>query len=141
MKSETFYCTDCKQHKPTKRVGGTGYAELDNGDKVCYACCGVRDAEHMKRGEKIILYLETACDKYRPYASGHVINWPNTLRIPCTVKRGGHNIAGCRYDVWFNFGGRKWWGVVYGEMQTCCHCQPLKQKVFTMVHEEVTILE
>lgn len=61
-------------------------------------------------------------------SNGEVTNWPGTLRFPLwSSKRGRHNIAGTRKDVWFKDGsGNMWHGVQYGEFTQICHCKRLK---------------
>jgi len=41
--NDTFTCVDCKLIFPVLREGGTGYAGLPDGGKVCYGCCAHRD--------------------------------------------------------------------------------------------------
>lgn len=103
----------------------TGYGQDADGNKYCFACCGERDRASMEAGKPITLYLI--------HESGHIgriANWPDTLGfVPvrrCTVGR--HNIARTRYDVWFNFAGRSWHGVQYGENTQLCHCRPVKSR-------------
>lgn len=120
MKKETFYCCQCKQHKPKQKSGGTGYAIKRNGHKVCYDCCGENDKKHllnMKLGDKWYLYLS------KDEEGRHKLtNWPGTLTIPIAhVRTGNHNIARNRYDLWFTYGGGKFHGVQYGDMTQICH--------------------
>ena len=67
---------------------------------------------------RIMLYL----------SNGEVMNWPGTLRFPAHVRKGRHNIAGSRYDVWFaGPDGFQWHGVQYGDNTQICHCKRTKQ--------------
>jgi hypothetical protein len=113
----TFECGDCKEVKPVHTDGGTGYGiDPHTNQYVCYACCGVRDLTDMHDKGKALLYLST--DNLT------VTNWPNTLRFPIDRKRKGrHNIAGTRLDVWFKDDqGQQWHGVVYGRWTEVVHC-------------------
>jgi hypothetical protein len=63
----------------------------------------------------------------------HAVNWTNILRFPITARKTGrHNIAGKRYDVWFDgpdeYGTctQLWWGVRYGDNTQILHCRRLK---------------
>lgn len=101
---------------------GTGYGLDDEGHRYCYLCCGVQDALHMQRGERMCLYLTGSV------VNGYEItNWPGSLRLkPTRVSKGKHNIARTRYDAWFMFQGTWWHGVQYGENTQLLHCKPLK---------------
>ena len=120
-----FTCADCGESKPVNPSGGTGYAVFtENGteSKICYECCGIRDAEYMRDNDRITLYL-VRNDAGRDM----VTNWPGTLEMPAGVQSGRHNIAGVRYDAWFRApDGRKWWGVSYGDNTQLIHCRKLK---------------
>jgi len=119
MKTQ-FYCSVCKQTKPAQKSGGTGYATKRNNHKICYECCGKQDKKYlkeMKPGEKWWLYLSK--DK--------ITNWPGTLSIKINHQvTGNHNIAGNRYDVWFNLGSDNFHGVQYGDYTQVCHIRKLK---------------
>lgn len=122
----TFKCHDCGQEKPVQHNGGTGYARLaDDSDKlICYDCCAIRDRAEMDEKGKAVLYLDYD-DTLHSYM---VENWPGTLRFKLDDwRRGNHNIAGTRTDVWFrDRAGREWHGVQYGEWSQLCHCKRLK---------------
>lgn len=119
----TFTCHDCGQNKPLKIDGvGTGYATDGQGNLVCYDCCGEQDQAYMRQNGKNMLYLVQDGQNW------HVTNWPGTLKLPCGVRVGRHNIAGKRYDVWFRFEGTEWHGVKYGDNTQICHCRRLKAK-------------
>lgn len=56
-------------------------------------------------------------------------NWPHTLVFRAHGQVGRHNIAGKRYDVWFNGpDGYEWHGVTYGDWTQLCHCKRTKRK-------------
>ena len=85
---------------------------------------------------KITLYLSYRTEKGlasvtgKPYSfrSYWLGNWPGSIKIiPHHVRKGRHNIAGTRYDVWFtDHKNRQWHGVQYGENTQLCHCKRLK---------------
>jgi hypothetical protein len=100
-----FHCTDCQQDKLIQPEGGTGYASLMNGDKVCYACIALQDRAAMiqdGQSSSLPLYL-TRKGIHKPNdGAWAVTNWPTTLTLPVErITNGGHNIAGKRNDVWF----------------------------------------
>jgi hypothetical protein len=126
-------CVDCGQAiiKP-KDSFSTGYG-VQNGFKVCFACCGKQDSVWMQDHDKITLYL-TMYDKPslilpgQIYKAAKITNWPGTLEFKTNyVKQGLHNFAGVRYDVWFkDEHGNRWWGVQYGDNTQLLHCKKLK---------------
>lgn len=97
------------------KVGKFGYGVDRNGNKICFDCCGDLDRDHLmllKKKERMILYL----------TDRGIENWPGTLLIkPTRRKIGKHNIAGTREDVWFDFEGRHFHGVQYGDFSQICH--------------------
>ena len=125
MSSHEFVCADCgeeKVHVNPNGCGGTGYGVGPNGEKVCYTCCGKRDSAEMTAQGRAVLYLTVREGK--PV----VTNWPGTLTLPVRAfRKGRHNIAGVREDVWFTGpDGREWHGVCYGRNTQLCHCKRLK---------------
>lgn len=110
-------CADCgKTPPPPSGSGGTGYGAY-NGAKVCYACCAKRDREHMREHGRITLYL----------TGSKIANWPGTLEFTAdTVRKGQHNIARTRTDVWFRVDGEHWHGVQYGENTQIVHCKRVR---------------
>ena len=98
--------------------GHTGaYGTWEDGRRLCYACCGDMDRQYMRDNGRIILYL----------ADGNVTNWPGTLSLPVMRQRKGrHNMAGVRYDVWFRFEGESWHGTQYGDFTQIVHCKRIK---------------
>lgn len=121
MKVHEFICTQCLQEKKYESDITTGYGKNSNGDKVCYQCIGENDDKHlssMKVGEKVVLYLH----------EGRVQNWPNTFsRLVYGLRTSRHNIAGKRYDFWFNHNGRQFHGVQFGDNTQVAHCKLLKK--------------
>ena len=89
----TFHCVDCKQDKPIQAEGGTGYATLPNGDRVCYSCIAFRDRTAMiEKGQSssLPLYL-TRKSIHKPNdGCWKVGNWPDTLSFPVQrITQGG----------------------------------------------------
>lgn len=115
----------------------TGYGVKEDGTKICFKCCGEEDREYMRTHDRMTLYLTVRQSDGKvhvgtpglAYMKHFVTNWPGTLEIPVpTPKVGLHNIAGRRYDVWFDFEGRTWHGVQYGDNTQILHCRKLKAK-------------
>ena len=124
------HCADCgKEIVPAGC--GTGYGAVKEGGvekKVCYDCCGVRDRNEMAATGRAVLYLTE-----KPMMAGctvamSVSNWPGTLVLPVrSYRRGSHNIAGSRVDVYFaGPDGAQWHGVQLGENSQICRCKRLK---------------
>lgn len=126
-KTHEFDCADCKQHKSHTSELTTGYATFgDSDDKVCFECCGKRDADSMAEHGKATMYL-TGANESQGWA--HVSNWPGTLQIRVRrIRKGRHNIAGCRYDVWFAFQGAEWHGTQFGDNTQICRVKRLKKR-------------
>lgn len=123
-----FTCTICKQEIIHENNFTIGYG-VQNGQKVCYECCGKQDREWMKNHDKIMLYLtgEDSLILGEKPNRWMVTNWPGTLKISCSNPRiGRHNIARTRYDVWFRLDGQNWHGVQYGENTQVCYCRKVK---------------
>ena len=127
----TFTCARCdrvKHHDVLDGVGGTGYGTNQDGNPVCYECCGVVDREAMLRdghSKTLPLYL-TSKDGRR-----FVGNWCGTLQFPVRhYQSGRHNIAGTREDVWFiGPDHHVWHGVQYGQWTQIVHCKRTKEVV------------
>jgi hypothetical protein len=127
-----FTCSVCRKPiEPPANTCTTGYGLDRRHRKVCYTCCGERDKADMRQTGRATLYL-TKKDKemfVAPNLKGKLpvwtlTNWPGTLSIePFNIRFGRHNIAGQRYDVWFNFEGKTWHGVRYGDNTELCHCR------------------
>lgn len=122
-------CSVCQSEiKKEANTGAMGYATNDKNEKICYDCCGDDDERYMIKTGKMMLYLTaitTAAFSIHNESTYKVTNWPNTLSFNCgTVRKGRHNIAGTRYDVWFSGpDGHVWHGVQYGENTQVCHCK------------------
>lgn len=111
-------CTLCNAvFVPTE--GTTGYGVTPENEKICFACCGKRDAENMQATGKATLY----------YDGTKVSNWPGTLTfVPYGVRKGRHNIARERIDLYFwDKFGRAWHGVQYGSNTQLIHCKRLQR--------------
>jgi hypothetical protein len=103
----------------------SGYGISPDGKRYCFDCCAVRDRETMERdGNSKSLPLYLVERNGRP---DHVGNWPGTLTYAVrTFRRGRHNIAGTRIDVWFAGPGGEWHGTQYGEWTQIVHCKRVK---------------
>jgi hypothetical protein len=85
----------------------------------CYHCCGEIDKETMRTEGKIILY----------YDGNKLFNWPSTLIIiPIFTKKGKHNKAKTRFDIYFKFEDTNWHGIQYGSSSQLTYCKKLKHK-------------
>lgn len=133
-----FVCATCGKEYPAQTTGGNtgGYGIDANNRKHCLPCCAEREKAHILENGKGTLYLvyeqeprsASYCGWFTP-KNGKLTDWGGFLSIPINrIKRGGHNIAGCRYDVWFTFGGREWHGVTYGDNTQICHIRAIKSK-------------
>lgn len=140
MNPETFECSVCHVHKPCKATPDAitfGYATIrETGERVCVACCGDTDKRALRQDERTTLYLVERTPQgheavparrsigYQDAQRFTVTNWPGTLKHPVTsVRKGRHNWAGVRYDVWFRFEGINWHGVQYGDNTQILHCR------------------
>lgn len=124
----TFTCHKCNQSKINHDTFTTGYARDDQNNKICFDCCADVDKEHMQKHGKITLYLTKDLPKGQvTHPENRITNWCNTLSIkPYFIRKGRHNIAKTRYDVWFRYEGQEWHGVQYGDDTQLCHCKRLK---------------
>ena len=133
MCEHRFVCADCgaeKVHVNPNGFGGTGYATCTEGGiekKVCYDCCAKRDRIEMTARGRAVLYLTEKRAQGGPTTGMTVSNWPGTLSIPVrSWRKGAHNLAGSRTDVWFtDYEGRRWHGVQLGENSQLCRCRRL----------------
>ena len=122
---------DCG-HEPSKCADITnGYGITSDGKKHCYDCVAKIDRDSMTETGRATLYLTQENSGLRPPSGSHghaqVCNWPGSLSYRAYVKRGRHNIAGVRYDVWFrDHENRQWHGVQYGDNTQICHCKRIK---------------
>jgi hypothetical protein len=109
----------------------TGYGRDENGKTFCYACCAEGDKKYMREHGKIDLYLTFKEDE-NGIKRARITNWPASLVISSangncvTFRRGNHNIARTRCDVWFVFEGENWHGTQYGEWTEIVHCKRVK---------------
>lgn len=108
---------DCGHEESEHSDLTTGYGTDNEGKKYCYACCAEQDREQMRKDGDITLYLH----------NGKVTNWPSSLVfVPYHERKGRHNIAGTRTDVWFSFEGTTWHGTQYGSFSEICRCKLVK---------------
>jgi hypothetical protein len=127
-----FVCTRCREVKPVLTGCTPGYALERHGNLVCFACCADVDRDDMVRTGKAALYLVRKDNPghtgQAPYSVWEVTNWPGSLRFACgTPRKGFHNMARTRYDVWFTGpDGRDWHGVQYGDNTKIVHCKRVK---------------
>lgn len=112
-----------------------GYGTNAKGERHCYACCAEQDKAHMREHGKICLYLTTKPDQdgqiarrdsFGKYGDAKITNWPSSLEFKGRYRKGSHNMAGSRYDVWFTFENTNWHGVQYGENTQIVHCKRIK---------------
>lgn len=127
-----FICGDCGETHPFKLGGGTGYGTDSAGAMFCYGCGAERCAAELERDGKGCLYLSPRTkaerDARNASATYKLTDWTGEMSIPVYgVRKGSHNLAGTRYDVWFKFRGREWHGVQYGENTQLCHVRRLKE--------------
>lgn len=119
-----FTCSKCNSEKTHNGIG-TGYGTDNEGNKTCYECIGKSELEQMKQakaGDKFTQYLVHRKESGKWF----VTNWPNTMSFEVAPTKGRHNMAGCRYDVWFSVGQNRFHGVTYGDMTQICHITCLK---------------
>lgn len=120
-------CYTCKKEitKPSDSIS-TGYATDPANHKICYECVGESDKKWMRDNIKTTLYLITKPDyEGSSYGQATITNWPASLKLTGRYHKGRHNIAGTRYDVWFEFEGQPWHGVQYGDMTQILHCKKI----------------
>jgi|SRR3990167_5425836 len=131
----------CGEPEPVSpRVDAKGES-LERSPAVCYTCCAAGDKARMIETGRATLYLtfESGVDDlytdscgarrkaFGRYIDGELSNWPGSLKLPCRVHIGHHNIARVRYDVTFRgVDGRHWRGTQYGDNTQLCYCRRLK---------------
>lgn len=120
---DTVYCSECgKVCTPTEHT--PGYGKDSEGNKFCYDCCAKHTEKmlmELKGKEKLCLYLT------EELGNEMVGDWTGKLKIkPLLVRKGRHNIARSRYDVWFTHKGKRFHGVNYGEFTQILHVKALK---------------
>lgn len=105
-----------------------GYGRTSDSEYICYGCCGDEDREWLRTHNKAMLYLTMGKDSFKN-TTYEVSNWPGTMKFKATGKKGYHNIAGTRYDVWFrDMDGNRWHGYQIGDNTQIVHCKKLKRK-------------
>lgn len=116
-------CDSCSQTIVKPENGfTTGYGTDSEGRRHCYACCAERDRQSMRETGRATLYLVKRDDGW------HATNWPGSLdiKLHAEPRKGYHNMARYRYDVWFDAFGRSWHGVQYGDNTQILHCRSVK---------------
>lgn len=110
-------CDICTKVIIVPDSGGMGYGVNQDGRKACYDCCAVQDKQAMVKDGRYTLYLDTK--------NNVVTNWPATLKFPVTTSRKSwHNMAGSRWDFWFNGpDGFVWHGYTIGDWTQIAHCK------------------
>lgn len=100
------------------QCGGTGYATLPDGRKICYDCAAQNEITFMCDRGRIALY---DCDN-------NVQNWTGRLKyLVLRARTGRHNWGIRRYDKWFRGpDGAIWHGVRYGDDTQLIHCRRTK---------------
>lgn len=101
-----------------------GYVTDRDGRDVCYRCCGDIDRAatyNLPIGGKTHLYD----------CAGRLTNWPDTFSVLITYrKRGRHNVAHVRYDMWFELEGEDgrhfYHAVRYGDNTQVAHVTRVK---------------
>lgn len=120
------YCLNEIGPQPAGSIS-TGYGHVPAGaygneggtaDKLaCFSCCGVLDARNMAESSRFMLYD----------VGQELTNWPGTFRVPVRRRRkGSHNVARTRHDIWLRYSGHDWHGVRYGEHTQIVHLKRLK---------------
>ena len=116
-------CAECG--KEIQRDGVMcGYGRTVDGKILCYDCCAKhteKEFDSLPQGEKTYLYLVSKNGDL------YVTDWTGRFSIPVyRHRKGRHNIAGTRTDVWFSRYGKKYHGVNYGEFSQICHIKQVK---------------
>lgn len=115
--------------KPTDHT--TGFAQRSGNDEtICFECCAYRDLGRMLLdGNTRALPFYLTRDAAGQWT---VANWPGTLRfkvINNTVRKGRHNIAQTREDVWFVGPDlHVWHGICIGDWTQIVHCKRTKER-------------
>jgi len=123
----TFICARCKKEKINESNITTGYGTGETGEKVCFECCGIEDANTLRETGKLTGYYCNGEDgKY------YFTNWPGTLKLPVYYSRQSwHNFAGKngRTDFWLKFEGKEFHGVQIGHFSQIATIKQLKSKI------------
>lgn len=117
----------CGHEAEPMGIGDGGYCITADDRKLCYNCGAERQKAAMQSTGMITLYLAIRRDRYYQETAS-VTDWPGVLRFPVErVRRGHHNMAGERTDVWFTGpDGYVWHGVTYGVNTELVHCKRTK---------------
>ena len=101
---DTFACVDCRQLKPVRHDGGTGYAIARDCHFVCYDCADIRERADMATADRFAGYL--ASD------GRTVTTWTGGMLATVTSERTRRvGFGGCRvYIRATDRDGRKWYG-------------------------------
>jgi len=160
IQKEKVYCAACGAECISKYEFTTGYGIDKQNRKICYACCAKIDLADMREHGNTCLYLSYETLTQAEYDVSNLVarrdcfvldypswrhgcktfyaknakvgNWPGSLSFKAKyMKRGGHNMAGCRYDVWFTVRYddgtvENWHGYRVGDNTQICHCKRLK---------------
>jgi len=129
-----MFCSKCHKECKTDNPHFTGYSKDDEGNILCYACCGELDRAYMRDHDRITLYLtyHNLTDQIElNLPRFEVTNWPGTLRyaahVSTTIKK--YTTWRIRHDVWFEDETGVWWyGRHQGENNELVYCKRLKWK-------------
>lgn len=120
-----FFCSSCRQIKPMRQDGGTGYAVTFDGVLHCYACCAVTDRSRMCAGERTVLYLVKRIVGGAPL--WFVENWPGTLSFRATDPvRFNHPFSPQAQIVYFTGPDKARWSARNIGDSQIAHCRRLK---------------
>jgi len=132
----SFTCTRCAEtitYEPG--AWGVGQATDKDDNPFCYPCAATLEGEAMLKDGRATLYLSRIVEP-SDFQKKHgiitkldwrVSNWSGHLQTTMVhIRKGRHNIARTRYDVWFTYCGQEWYGVQYGENTQLLHCRRLK---------------
>lgn len=126
--NELLTLLDCG-HPPSSHSHITnGYGVTPDGKKLCYDCCAKREKESMLTTGRALLYLTHNTSQLNPFYE--LTDWPGHLRFRVFhMRKGRHNIARVRYDVWFmGPDDVRWHGVQYGDNTQVTYCRRVKGK-------------
>jgi hypothetical protein len=130
MMAKDYVCHDCKKlidlsyTRAPLYCGGAGYGRWGGEPgKICYPCMAKRVEKDMHETGRAILYIA------RDRTGWKVSDWADELVFrPHRVRKGHHNIAGSRLDVWFmDNQGHAWHGINIGDHQLL-RCKRLKRQ-------------
>jgi hypothetical protein len=123
MKTQ-FICFQCNKEIIHESEITTGYGRDKNNNKICFSCCGENDKNmllNLKPKEKIVLYLVKENNNY------FVTNWPGTFKKEIHFfRKGKHNFASERIDIWFKLNGFNFHGKQFGNFTQICHIEKTK---------------